>query len=85
MNNIPTIHIHDLTKLVIKLGEDPSYEKPYIFGFDNDNMQIMHTTSYALYLINLPSIRWEKQTKMLLHKGKGSMPNFSQTIAALYI
>jgi len=37
LNSIPTIHIHDLTKLVIKLGEDPSYEKNYIFGFDNSS------------------------------------------------
>ena len=34
-NQIPTIHITDLVKLVIKLSEEASYEKPYIFGFDN--------------------------------------------------
>lgn len=33
-NKIPTIHISDLVKLVIKIAESPC-EQQYVFGIDN--------------------------------------------------
>jgi adenylate kinase len=40
-NKVPTIHISDLVKLVIKVAESPC-EQPYVFGIDNspDRRQI---------------------------------------------